>query len=281
MAMLKVNGLWSTLIVSLLAFGMPKVGQADNVPVFTQMRNDELLGDAFCTSVRTVISRLVKAAEGTDLQGDARTEAIIREALSGLELPENHRRRAIVLGLAVAFDQSQHLRKSVLTQRFWLKYESDAENRARLKVWGNPTMYERADLPQHFFIAGGLVALTTPETAEATSILKEVTDANGGSGFSYVDMGSNLAGIIYATEMIRQREVPSVFVEGFEIKSLVPDFSDLAEGVMLTELRADFSLDSESRFRRVIESIRSRVVTLPVYRALRDPAEKNESVSVK
>jgi hypothetical protein len=231
--------------------------------------------------MRSFAPRFEHAARKCKLEGDARTEEIIRQGLAELNLPDKYRRRAIVLGLAVAFDQGQQLRQSVLTRRFWIKYESESENRARRKVMGTPTMNDRADLPQHFFIAGGLVALTNPEMAEATSILKEVTDANGGSGFSYVDMGANLAGIIYATELIRQPEIPPVFTEGFEIKTFVPDLSGLAEGVMLTELRNDFSLDSKSRFKRVIQAIKDRVLNLPIYHKILGPRPASESASIK
>jgi hypothetical protein len=108
-----------------------------------------------------------------------------------------------------------------------------------------------------------------------------VTDANGGSGFSYIDLGSDLAGIVYATELIRQQNPPRVFVEEFEIKALLPDFSDLAEGIMLTELRNDFSLDSESRFRKVVQSIKERVLSLPVYEGLLGKVEESQSASIK
>ncbi len=250
-------------------------------PAYKRMANDDLLGAEFSASVRTVIARLVTEARQTTAKGDARTEAIIREGLKDLDLPAEHKARAIVLGLAVAFDCGKDLRQSVLTKRFWTKYETNEERSARLKVWGKPTMLGRADLAQHFFAAGGLVALTTPEAAEATSILKEVTDANGGSGFSYVDLGSDLAGIVYATEMIRQENPPRVFTEDFEIKALLPDFGDLAEGIMLTELRNDFSLDSQSRFRRVVQSIKDRVLSLPIYESLLGKVEQSQSASIK
>jgi hypothetical protein len=125
------------------------------------------------------------------------------------------------------------------------------------------------------------VALTSPEAAEATSILKEVSDANGGSGFSYVDLGADLAGLIYAKEMIRQPALPKVFGEEFEIKALLPDFGDLTEGVMLTELRNDFSLNSKSRFRKVVETMKARVLALPVYEELHRSVEASESASIK
>lgn len=273
----------ATLIIGSLLTLSAWIGwaEAGEPPQYKRMANDDLLGAEFCGSVRAVVARLVKAASQTKVVGDARTEAIIRQGLKDLDLPAEHKARAIVLGLAVAFDCGKDVRQSVLTQRFWAKYETNDERAARLKVWGKPTMFGRFDLAQHFFVAGGLVALTSPEAAEATSILKEVTDANGGSGFSYIDLGSDLAGIVYATELIRQQNPPRVFVEEFEIKALLPDFSDLAEGIMLTELRNDFSLDSESRFRKVVQSIKERVLSLPVYEGLLGKVEESQSASIK
>ncbi|MBZ4284236.1 hypothetical protein LAJ55_15640, partial [Streptococcus pneumoniae] len=75
------------------------------------------------------------------LKGDERTEALVHAACNGCQLPPEHRARAIVLALAISFDQSDMLRKSVTTSRFWTSYESVAERNERLQVMGSPTMH--------------------------------------------------------------------------------------------------------------------------------------------
>ena len=95
--------------------------------------------------------------------------------------------------------------------------------------------------------------------------MKEVSDANGGTGFSFIDLGASLSGIIYAHEMITSHEVSKDFVEEFKIATFVPTLSDLREGIMIEELQQDFSIDSKKRFQAEVEKIRQRILALPVY----------------
>lgn len=232
---------------------------------FQRASNGALLSEDFVTCVRGVRKAIVRAAKESRSVGDQRTEVLVHAACTGCKLPPEHRARAILLALAISFDQSDMLRKSVMTARFWQSYESDDERKERLKVIGKPTMNNRQDTATHFFIGAGLTALTSPSASEASCILKEVADANGGSGFSFIDLGADLAGIIYAQELITANEIPKHYVEEFKIITFVPPFSDLREGIMIEELSEDFSVDSKRRFKAEVEKIRQRILGLPIY----------------
>lgn len=256
--------IWSSCIAIFL-LESTLVADESGAHEFQRASNGALLSEDFVNCVRGVRRAIVRAAKESRTIGDERTEVLVRAACTGCKLPPEHRARAILLGLAISFDQSDMLRKSVLTARFWRSYESDEERKERLKVMGKPTMNNRQDTATHFFIGAGLTALTSPSASEASCILKEVADANGGTGFSFIDLGADLAGIIYAHELITANEIPKHYVEEFKIITFVPPFSDLREGIMIEELSEDFSVDSKRRFKAEVERIRQRVLALPVY----------------
>ena len=129
---------------------------------FERASNKDLLSEEFVACVRGVRNAIVQTARECSLKGDARTEALVHAACTGCQLPSKYRARAILLALAVSFDQSELLRKSISTARFWTCYESDAERKERLNVIGNPTMNSRQDTATHFFVSAGFTALTSP-----------------------------------------------------------------------------------------------------------------------
>lgn len=235
-------------------------------PAFEQASNKELLDPEFVGHVRRVIAAVVAAAKECNLDGDERTEALVRAAAGVEGLPPERQARALLLGLAVAMDRGAEMRSSVVTKRFWTKYETDAERSKRLRVLGRPTILGREDLAKHFFISTGLTAVMTPQAAEAAGILKEVTDANGGTGFSWIDMGANLAGIAFARHLIVHQPTPIELAREFRVETFVPRcILDLPEGIMLEELRNEFSLDSRIRFQAEVDRIRKHVSDLPIY----------------
>lgn len=266
--MIRHSNLFLALVISLMS-AYPAV--ADDPLVdndFERKTCKELLCGEFVGYVRGIIAEVADEAKTSKLQGERRTHALIRAGAEyAAGVPEEHRARALILALAVAMDSGDEMRKSALTERFWKAYETDEERSVRLANLGAPTMHGRQDLVRHFFIAAGLTVLLNPNRAEALSILKEVSDANGGSGFSWVDLGADLAGIIYARRLIAERVVPDPFGRSFETSSFVPStILELPEGIMIEELRSQFSLDSRSRFQAEVRRIQSLVLALPIHK---------------
>lgn len=238
----------------------------------------DLLCEEFATHVRGIIAEIVDEAKTSNQKGEQRCEALIQAgaAYAADEVPEEHRARAFLLALAVAMDSGDEMRRSALTEKYWKMYESDEERSARLANLGHLTMHGRQDAVRHFFIAAGLTAIMSPQVAEALSILKEVSDANGGSGFSWVDLGADLAGIVYAKSLIANRVLDDPFARNFEVATFVPTaILELPEGIMLEELQSQFSLNSKSRFQREVRRIEALILELPIYKEHSDGLTKS------
>ena len=216
---------------------------------------------------RTVLAAVVRAAEQKSLQDDALTEHYYRVAArTALQLPEDQRANALLLAMGIGLDESELMRKNPVTRELWRKIEPDADRARRLPVLGTPTMRGRHDLAQHFAVSGALTAMSGAKLAESAGILKEQLDMQpGGSGFSFVDLLADLAGIAFANHLQRDPKRLDKLSGSFRVIDFLPAFQGLREGLSREEFTRDFGTVSEERFRKELDALRKRVDSLPVY----------------
>ena len=119
---------------------------------------------------------------------------------------------------------------------------------------------------------GTLTVLAGPQVAEAAGILKEMNDANGGSGFSFADLAADLAGISFARRLQAEPALLSSLSSSFSVNDYMPPVVGLREGLTRENLQADYGSPSDQRF------LAERTAILKVIRALpgSKTASKNE-----
>jgi hypothetical protein len=200
------------------------------------------------------------------LDGDELTDYYVRSALSaGRSLPDSDRHHAILVGLGIALDDSDLLRSNVLTRRLWTSGESDAERRRRQAVLGTPTMWNRRDLAQHFMVSAALAAHFGPTAAELAGIQKEVQDAQQSSGFSFVDLAADLAGIEFARRPLAGALAGDV-ESTFRVADYFPKPAEWEEGLSWKDFTDRYSATADQAFRQRLEAIRQTIITAPAYR---------------
>ncbi len=113
--------------------------------------------------------------------------------------PVFHNQAAILaLGVILGDDQVARIGGRALDPEF---QQSREALRRRVTVHG------RGDLPRHYWVSAALTVLSGEDRALAVGIAKEVTDSlPGGSGFSFVDMAANQAGIRLAVVATKDRK---------------------------------------------------------------------------
>ena len=196
--------------------------------------------------------------------GDKLTEYYVRQAAAAAgRLSPEIAAKAFLLGLGVALDDSSLLRAAPIVGNFWQQIESDSQRAARLAVLGAPTMQARHDLAQHFAVSATLSVLVGPQGAEGAGILKELSDARGGSGFSFVDLSADLAGIHFAGAVESGKIPLSHVAEHFVVADFLPDAAGLKEGMAWDEFVNTFGYPTDSRFSREREAILARIRALP------------------
>lgn len=177
-----------------------------------------------------------------------------RSGRSGEESAEN---RALFLALGLAVNRSSPNR---LIGKDYI--QSPARPRyMRLTLSG------RSDLALHFALSAAITAAGGSGLADAIGIFKELDDSRGGSGFSFVDLLADRAGVELATAAIgsdagkiQRRMAASAGEAGF-----MPIISELPEGLMELEFKDRYvDLDS-AKYEMVNSEISNRISTCAVH----------------
>lgn len=130
------------------------------------------------------------------------------------------------------------------------------------------TLAGRKDFSQHFTISAALSMEGGNLVSDAIGLMKEVDDSRGGSGFSFTDLGADKAGTRFGQQVttsasanhLQQRLASSV-----SEKDLMPEVSDLPEGLSEQEFVQRFGKVDSPRYTQVVAQIDRRVAELTLY----------------
>jgi len=204
------------------------------------------------------------AATPSPLSGDRLTEHYVRRAAAAASrLPSDRAPKALLLGLGIALDESNVLRNSPIVGELCRQVESDDELRQRLALLGSPTMRGRRDLAQHFTVSCALAALVGPSGAETIGVAKELNDSRGPSGFSFVDLSADLAGVSFATQVGEGKIPLSRLAASFAVADYLPEGRGLREGISWDEFLREYHSVQDDQFHRQREAIRAQILALP------------------
>ena len=226
------------------------------------------------TGVRKVVRAIsIRAADIKRLplserpKNDQLTNELIRAAAdTALTLEDNLRVPAFLIGIGIGLDDSTILRKNIVTRELCRAAESDEERRDRLGALGVPTVRGRRDLCQHFVVSVTLTEIVGSTLAETAGVTKELQDMMGESGFSFIDLTADLAGIAFANKLKRDAGALTKVRDDFTTEAHMPTFSGLREGLNVKRFEADFGTTADKRFLDLLEQIRKRVNDMPAYR---------------
>jgi len=128
------------------------------------------------------------------------------------------------------------------------------------------TLGNRHDLSRHFWVSAGLVVLTDANRSLTIGIGKEMMDSTpGGSGFSFVDMMANRAGIMLASSATRNqasaREIQLRFRDRLSSSDFLPDYKGLPEGLYRQEFQSEFGGLGGTKTREMNQEIARRLDT--------------------
>jgi len=217
--------------------------------------------------VRAVVQRAEQnAAAATRLRGDELTESYIKTAADIARFEEKDiRPAAFLIGLGIALDDSEILRKNPLSGEFCKAVESDEERKTRLTVLGLPTVRNRRDLCQHFAVSAALTELVGGTLAEQAGLAKEIMDMRGPSGFSFTDLCADLSGIAFARLMKSDTDLLEQWWMAYRIDDFVPKMDGLRDGLSRERFEQDYGSVGDDRFKQAVEDVRKRVRGMKFY----------------
>ena len=136
----------------------------------------------------------------------------------------------------------------------------------------NARLQRRRDLARHFLTSAAIAVTADDTLADIAGTFKEVSDADRGSGFSFVDLAADRAGIRFGNTSVasvdQARNIQQLVSEGITEQDIMPDVGELSEGIQLERFKRDFGdLDSpvyRSALRRIDRQIEQcRLYAIP------------------
>ena len=130
-------------------------------------------------------------------------------------------------------------------------------------------LYKRIDLAQHFIGSAAITASMNDQVSKAVGEEKELSDAQGGSGFSFVDLAADKAGTRFG-EMATSspenaRKLQKKMSEIKDYTDFMPDPSDLPEHMDNTEFKQRFESVDSAVYQELSKQIDERIVATPIY----------------
>jgi len=166
-------------------------------------------------------------------------------------------------------DAAAENRAALLTLTFYANHRSLAKlvPQARMLPAAPPRhvlLAGRADLPRHFLVSATLVTESTHPLAQAIGLHKELSDARGGSGFSFNDMAANLAGVrLGRLAQAQPQRLQAWLAAGVDEAQILPRVDDLPEHLPEAEFVRRFGGVDGKNYRRTMAQIEARVAALP------------------
>ena len=133
-------------------------------------------------------------------------------------------------------------------------------------------LFGRRDLAEHFMASAAMAAEGGSALSHLVGLVKELRDAEGGSGFSFADLSANRAGIRFAEaatgSAASARHVQRLARVGLAQNAIMPAIDGLPEGMQRAELERAVGDVGGPDYERVRSYIDRRIDNLSLHRSV-------------
>jgi hypothetical protein len=130
-------------------------------------------------------------------------------------------------------------------------------------------LYGRTDLAQHFMALAAISSSGGTHLAHLLGLEKEIFDSKGGSGFSFVDLAADRAGMYFGKMATSSPENALKFQKAMakikDYRAFMPEARDLPERMNLKEFKARFQSVYSLAYQNVLRKIDARIKATPLY----------------
>jgi hypothetical protein len=131
-------------------------------------------------------------------------------------------------------------------------------------------LYKRSDLAQHFIGSAALTASVDNQVAKVVGEEKELSDAQGGSGFSFIDLTADKAGTRFgevatdSPESARRLQVAMSQIKDYT--DFMPDPRDLPEKMNEADFKSRYGSIHSAAYLELSNKIDARIAEIPLYK---------------
>jgi len=149
------------------------------------------------------------------------------------------------------------------------KLDPDKPNDPASSHYYSVYLYKRTDLAQHFMGSAAITAAANVQMSEAAGIEKELYDAQGRSGFSFVDLTADKAGTLFGLRATASPESALTLQKAMasikDYQAFMPDPSDMPEHMDNAAFKKRFGSTQSPEYQKLSKTIDSRVAEVPIY----------------
>ncbi|PCJ27304.1 MAG: hypothetical protein COA96_03720 [SAR86 cluster bacterium] len=131
---------------------------------------------------------------------------------------------------------------------------------------------ERGDFAQHFLVSAGLALSAGTGLADSIGLLKEMEDSQGGSGFSFTDIGADRTGVRFAELATASQAQAKSMQEMLALNSdedvFMAEFRDLPESMPEETFKRIYGGVGTAAYNNVIDDIERRISSARLFRQL-------------
>ncbi|MDD1615126.1 MAG: hypothetical protein CG439_200 [Methylococcaceae bacterium NSP1-2] len=131
-------------------------------------------------------------------------------------------------------------------------------------------LYKRSDLAQHFIGSAALTASVNDQVAKVVGEEKELSDAQGGSGFSFVDLAADKAGTrfgeIATSSPENARKLQLAMTQIKDYTDFMPDPRDLPEKMNEADFKSRYGSINSAAYQELSKKIDARIAAIPLYK---------------
>jgi hypothetical protein len=130
-------------------------------------------------------------------------------------------------------------------------------------------LYKRIDLAQHFIGSAALTASVSKQAAQIAGVEKELSDAQGGSGFSFIDLAADKAGTRFGelatSSPENARKMQKAMSEIKDYSDFMPDPRDLPEHMNEADFKQRFGSVNSPVYQKISKEIDERISATRIY----------------
>ncbi|MCX7098865.1 MAG: hypothetical protein NTV43_13265 [Methylococcales bacterium] len=131
-------------------------------------------------------------------------------------------------------------------------------------------LYKRIDLAQHFIASAAITASVSGQIAQAAGEEKELNDAQGGSGFSFIDLAADKAGTRFGEMATANpdsaRKMQKAVSEINDYRDFMPDPTDLPEHMDAAEFKQRYQSVNSPAYQALSQEIDGRIAAMAIYK---------------
>jgi hypothetical protein len=138
-----------------------------------------------------------------------------------------------------------------------------------VKPNAKPILKLRVDLNQHFIFSAAIKILSEQGLSIAIGEFKELMDrSHDGSGYSFVDLAADFAGVqfaVVATDPSSASSVQNILAGNTDEDLFFPNIKGLPEGLSKNEFSQRFTQVDSPEYLKMVRSINQKIAALPIH----------------